>query len=303
MMKPKISVVIPTCHRNDALAQCLDRLKPGVQTLVADDYEVIVSDDGSKSTAQAMIREHYPWVQWIAGPRRGPAANRNCGVGVARGAHLVFTDDDCLPSPQWLQAYANAIGQGDGVYEGMTEATGPLRRPFVIAPVSFPGGKLWSCNMMVERGLFDKMNGFDEGFPYASDEDTDFRERVKAAGYTLYFVTDALLYHPPVRRVWGRNSARLWEGKVRLGYKADPDHSGFTRRFMARSVLNTRVRQIWRSPWHFDKFWALPLLLIELLWAVRHTRSWDRKQRRSLGIGTTQPRPTASDDSSIQDAI
>ncbi|MFM6224388.1 MAG: glycosyltransferase family 2 protein, partial [Dolichospermum sp.] len=75
----KFSVIIPTYHRNDLLAKCLDCLAPGMQTLPADQYEVIVSDDGYQSTAQEMIEQNYPWVKWVAGPGKGPAANRNNG--------------------------------------------------------------------------------------------------------------------------------------------------------------------------------------------------------------------------------
>ncbi|MHC5729635.1 MAG: glycosyltransferase family 2 protein, partial [Nostoc sp.] len=66
------SVIIPTYHRNDLLAKCLDCLAPGVQTLSAEQYEVIVTDDGSQTTAEEMIRQQYPWAKWVAGPRKGP---------------------------------------------------------------------------------------------------------------------------------------------------------------------------------------------------------------------------------------
>lgn len=94
-----ISVIIPTCDRNEQLAKCLDCLAPGVQTLPAEQYEVIVTDDGSDLTAEQMILERYLWARWVAGPRIGPAANRNNGVQYARGEWLAFTDDDCLPDP------------------------------------------------------------------------------------------------------------------------------------------------------------------------------------------------------------
>ena len=70
IMEPTIlfSIIIPTCHRNDDLAKCLDRLLPDVQTLPSALYEVIVTDDGSISTAEPLIRERYAWVHWIAGP-------------------------------------------------------------------------------------------------------------------------------------------------------------------------------------------------------------------------------------------
>ena len=99
------SVLIPTFHRNDLLVCCLDRLAPGSQTLPVSQYEVIVSDDGRDSTAEEMLRQHYPWARWVKGPQEGPAANRNFAVTQAKGTWLVFTDDDCLPELGWLKAY------------------------------------------------------------------------------------------------------------------------------------------------------------------------------------------------------
>ena len=289
MSQPRISVVVPTCNRNDALALCLDRLAPGAQTLDAAKYEVLVADDGANCNARALVEENYPWARWLAGPRRGPAANRNTGASRARGEFVAFTDDDCLPDSDWLRAYAAAIAENVEVYEGMTRATGPLRAPFVVAPVNYEGGMLWSCNMMVSRRVFDELDGFDEGFPHASDEDTDFRERLKRAGYALHFVPEALIYHPPVRRVWGRQSARLWESKVRLAYKEDPARPRFSRREMLWLALRTRVRQMIGAPFHLDLLMGLPRLFIELLWIARHTRRWDKKHRASLRASLRLP--------------
>src|SRR5438552_17841427 len=101
-----ISVIIPTCHRNDLLVRCLDGLAPGKQDLLPEHYEVIVSDDGSRSTAEKLIAGTYPWARWVTGPRRGPAANRNHGAKHARGEWLAFVDDDCLPDKGWLEAIA-----------------------------------------------------------------------------------------------------------------------------------------------------------------------------------------------------
>jgi glycosyltransferase involved in cell wall biosynthesis len=66
---PIFSVIIPTYHRNDLLAKCLDCLAPGTQTLHTEQYEVIVTDDGSQTTAEEMIKQQYPWAKWVAGPR------------------------------------------------------------------------------------------------------------------------------------------------------------------------------------------------------------------------------------------
>jgi len=97
-----ISVIIPTCHRNEDLSLCLDALRPDNQKSLFNPYEVIVNDDGSKSTAEELIRAKYAWARWVAGPRRGPAANRNAGARNARGAWVLFLDDDCIPVPAGL---------------------------------------------------------------------------------------------------------------------------------------------------------------------------------------------------------
>ena len=51
---------------------------------------------------ERFLAQQYPWVSWGRGPRRGPAANRNAGALRARGEWLAFTDDDCVPDPNWL---------------------------------------------------------------------------------------------------------------------------------------------------------------------------------------------------------
>jgi glycosyltransferase involved in cell wall biosynthesis len=136
----QFSVIIPTCHRNADLAACLRLLAPGAQSLPAADYEVIVSDDGRTSTAEAMVKQQFPWARWVPGPQRGPASNRNCGARSAGGKWLVFTDDDCLPSRDWLAAYAAAATDEARVLEGKTVACGFRDRLDMECPVNETGG-------------------------------------------------------------------------------------------------------------------------------------------------------------------
>ena len=142
-----ISVVIPTRDRNETLARCLDRLAPCGQSLPHDQYEVIVSDDSAHAAARELIFDRYPWVRWTAGPRRGPAANRNAGSRVARGEWLAFTDDDCLPELGWLESFAaafNASADALDALEGRTTCRAGLDSPRHTAPVHLDGGKTGS---------------------------------------------------------------------------------------------------------------------------------------------------------------
>jgi len=101
----RLSIVIPTCHRNESLARCLDALAPGVQTLEPEFYELIVTDDGTAANAKEMVKLNYSWAKWVEGPKRGPAANRNYGAAQAKHEWLVFTDDDCVPCQNYLKVF------------------------------------------------------------------------------------------------------------------------------------------------------------------------------------------------------
>lgn len=192
-----LTVVIPTCHRNGDLAECLVRLAPGAQTLKAENYAVVVSDDGSHNTAEAMVRERFPWAAWVHGPRRGPAANRNCGAGKVQTDWIAFTDDDCLPDPGWLHAFVDEMREdGPAVLEGCTSATGEKNHPLAQCPINETGGFLWSCNFAIRRQLFVELGGFDERFPYASMEDMDFHTRLKLQDINPRFVSAAKVSHP-----------------------------------------------------------------------------------------------------------
>lgn len=219
MSGPRFSVVIPTCHRNDLLAKCLEGLVPGRQ-LAEGDYEVVVSDDGSRETAEALVREQFPWARWTQGPRRGPAANRNHGAAQTSGAWLAFTDDDCIPQEDWLKhMHAATVCLDSHVFEGKTTTDLPLKGPLWQAPVNENGGFLWSCNLVVAREVFDRLGGFDENFPFPHQEDVDLRIRLKALGEAWEFVPQAVIHHPQRPATSWLRRARSQQSGVYLCHK------------------------------------------------------------------------------------
>ena len=193
-----LSIVIPTYHRNELLAECLNCLAPGVQSLNSDRYEVIVTDDGSQDTAEAMIEKQYPWVKWVLGPRKGPATNRNNGVKHTTGEWLVFTDDDCLPDPHWLEEYAKAIANNTDclVFDGRVYADRPRKSLAERSPIKETGGSLWTCNLVIQKKLFISLSGFDERFPYAAMEDTELQFRLDRINQKYVFIYNASVCHP-----------------------------------------------------------------------------------------------------------
>lgn len=272
-----ISVIIPTYHRNDSLAECLDLLAPGVQTLPADRYEVIVTDDGYKTTAQKMILERYPWVKWVAGPRQGPAANRNSGAKYAQAEWLAFTDDDCLPHLNWLSAYAEAITGDSLALEGAIYPLGDHNQDLSECPVNLTGGYFWSANIAVKRSLFEEIGGFDTNYPLPLGEDIDVKERLLPFT-TISFVPNARVDHPvrlislkqAIKRIpkqAAANAYHMTKHKKAYGNEKALDITFFHAKFTLRLVVNYLLQGKFQHA--FVEFCTLiigvPLLLVHLL--------------------------------------
>lgn len=291
-----ISVIIPTCHRNDLLAKCLDCLAPGQQTLLFDQYEVVVTDDGVKGNARKLIESRYPWARWTEGPHRGPAANRNHGARQARGEWLAFVDDDCLPEKSWLACIAERISQGDvEVIEGRTVIPDKRDSPMSHAVENQFGGVFWSCNLAVLRSRFLAMGGFDEDFLEAGGEDMEFAWRLQKEGIKAAFLQAAVVRHPQYainfrqlfRRIWMHRWLVLYYYKTGQGLLAEQSlvkclwiiflWQGKSC-FKGSMQLQTRFKQTnWKTT-VFDEAWkwcSAPLVLGCLwYWTVHYYRKF-----------------------------
>jgi GT2 family glycosyltransferase len=203
MTRISFSVVIPTYRRQRELCECLDRLaayfepQPGPSLGLS--IEVIVSDDAADPQLNALLQQRYPWCRYSVGPACGPAANRNHGARLANGVWLVFTDDDCLPQPGWIESFARHADQHD-VLEGQTSPSDCRTRLDQECPINETGGYLWSCNFAIRRELFQKLGGFNENFPTAAMEDVELNRRINKAGLRRLFLPTAEVKHPWRRR-------------------------------------------------------------------------------------------------------
>ncbi|MDB4883288.1 MAG: glycosyl transferase family 2 [Gemmatimonadetes bacterium] len=284
MNTPLFSVVIPTRDRNDTLALCLDRLAPGAQALTHDQYEVIVADDSAHAAARELVTDRYPWARWVAGPRRGPAANRNAGARAARGEWLAFTDDDCLPESPWLAAFAESFSPNPAALEaleGRTTCRAGLNSPRQTAPVNLTGGLLWSCNFAMRRLGFETVGGFDERYPYPHMEDADLKSRLQKAGYMIHFVPEAEIDHPPRPLPWGTKLARVHESSVLHMVLHGPSR-GLP--WYLVNQLRARLSRIAREHKSLDTLSALGSLPVELVAIALNWRSW-RARARALAAG------------------
>lgn len=276
-MNPLLSVIIPTYHRNDLLALCLNCLKQGVQTLDGTQYEVIVSDDGRDTTAQQMLADSYPWVRWIQGPQKGPAANRNRGAQEALGQWLVFTDDDCLPAPNWLSSFYNAIFNypEELILEGKTISKKGIHSPLYHAPINENGGFLWSCNFAIQKYLFFSIKMFNENFPYPHLEDVEFRDRILEQKLRFKFINDAIVDHPPRRIPFGFTLSKQHESGIFYSrYSKNSVHTGLG---LIKNITVTRLKSIMDHKIQMDSFISCLSLAAEIIFVIYKINDWKRK--------------------------
>ena len=204
---PVVTIVIPTFGRPLQLQACLAAL--AVQTL-PEPWEVVVVDDGSPQSLEGVALAWSGWVDLrvIRQDNSGPAAARNRGVQEARGTLIAFTDDDCLPEPQWLDTLVRAARERPGALVGGTTlnglgselfaSTSQLIVDLVYAHFNADPDNAYffaSNNALCPRECFLSLGGFDGSFPRAGAEDRDFCDRWRFAGWPLVWRPDARVEH------------------------------------------------------------------------------------------------------------
>src|SRR5215467_2719982 len=102
MNRINISVIIPTHNRPSELVRTLECLKR--QTIPAEEYEIIVVDDGSQPPVQLTLVTGPPKCSIVRLEGVERSAARNAGAAAASGQILVFIDDDISVDSSFLSA-------------------------------------------------------------------------------------------------------------------------------------------------------------------------------------------------------
>jgi len=195
--RPAASIVIPSRDRPDKLARCLSALQEQETEVL---FEILVVDDGSVPPV-ALPDVSHPTILSVVAIRRdgtGPARARNAGIERARGELILFTDDDTIPGPHWIETAVSFLtSHPDHVgVEGptITPAYDPLY--FHSVRASAPGSFL-TCNVAYRREAIEEVGGFSEMFPSAHAEDLDLGFRIARLGPTGY-ESRMVVLHPPM---------------------------------------------------------------------------------------------------------
>jgi GT2 family glycosyltransferase len=199
-MAPTAAVVVATYNRSGSLPRLFAGLE--AQRRVGE-FEVVVVNDGSSDDTASVLRtlaRRVPFnVLTIDLPSNaGPATARNAGWRATGAPVVAFTDDDCVPTPDWLahlldNAQSHDIVQGRTVPDpAQRDKLGPFSRTLDI---SSENGYYQTCNIAYRREVLESLDGFHEEFRFPAGEDTDLAWRAKEAGATTVFAPDAVVHH------------------------------------------------------------------------------------------------------------
>ncbi len=222
MQDQRVSVVIATYKRDGFLAEALASLAN--QTLPV--HEVVVVDDGGSGSARQVVERFGPRFRYFWQPNGGMQSARNYGVQESTGDWIAFLDDDDLWELDRNGLVAELISTnqvnliaGDfrkfssdglkresvfaefshhtpGFWDGIPRSAG---QKFSIIG-SFPSTRLlpvypfWPSTLVMQRGLFTQLGGWDVSLRGAKAEDIDFAFRAIKAGQLGVIWTPTVRY-------------------------------------------------------------------------------------------------------------
>ena len=215
-MPPQLSIIIPTFNRKEILLRTLEGYQQ--QKDQAEILEILVIDDGSTdgtAPAVASFSKTSPsLIRCLSQQNKGLASARNLGIREARGALLLFGDDDIIPAPSlvaehlaWNRRHPadNFAILGHVSWSPEVHPT-PFQEWLGLDGVLFGFGRLspgqevgfqyfYFCNTSIKRDLLIRQGMFNESFRAYGHEDTELAYRLISQGLRVIYNPDAIGYH------------------------------------------------------------------------------------------------------------
>ena len=190
---PLVSVVITVRDEATHIGQLFESLvgQDGPLEVVLVDAQ---SRDGTREIAEAFASAH-PGLLRVIERSGSRGIGRNVGVKEARGEWIAFIDGDCFADSQWLRRLRESLS-ATSVVAGRTVIVGKPRYGTLERVELYQRGfdvTYPTCNLAYPRALFERLGGFDPRFITA--EDIDLNMRAVAAGATIVYRADAVVYH------------------------------------------------------------------------------------------------------------
>jgi len=214
------SIIVCSYNRAESLRDTLRALR--AQEVASDiKWEVIIVDNHSNDHTRQVVeelRQDWPRLRYEFEGQQGLSHARNHGINVASGEVLLFTDDDVLPEPDWLETTLAGLAKYNA------DACGGFIAPIWEVPppawlterfygflavrtdrsdeyhINTPAQAPFGANMAMQKKVFEQVGLFDtsrgrKGKVLASGEDGEMFERILAANLKAVFLGQSRVHH------------------------------------------------------------------------------------------------------------
>ena len=225
---PAVSVVVSTRNRPEHIVACVAAI---LSNRDAGWFELLVIDQSDTSASRdAVERAAFDdRLRWISTDSRGLSLARNIGISLARAPVLVFTDDDCRVTSNWVRSVVELFESDPELslmFGAVALSSGARQQGFAasFAPVAvreLRGGlpamrRPWGvgANMAVRRRALETIGVFDPalgaGAAFFAGEEIDLTIRALSAGLKVVETPHITVLHLGERV--GDDAARLMRG-------------------------------------------------------------------------------------------
>jgi len=214
---PLVSIIAVNYNHSDvtcALIQSLNKI-------TYPNFEIIVVDNASNKDDPQIIKQKYPGIIFIQNPiNYGFAAGNNFGIMAARGKYVLLLNFDTEVIEGFLEPLVDKLEQYPNIgavspkirffhtpdtiqYAGYTKMNPYTLRNFAIGSREIDSGQYnfdyetayaHGAAMLVPIDVVKKIGMMSYSF-FLYYEEADWCERIKRAGFQIYYIHDSLVYH------------------------------------------------------------------------------------------------------------
>jgi len=268
---PLVSVIIPAYNAEQTITTTIQSVL--AQTL--DDFEIIVIDDGSTDATVATVEAiDDPRIQIFSYPNAGQGESRNRGASHATGEFFAFLDADDLWTPDKLERMVKAIGDThrsehpgqpaavayswvdwvDETGQFLQRGCATTRNGYVYEQLLLSDFIAGGSNLMVWRGAFFQVGGFNPSYPPAEDRDLWLRLAEK---FHFVAIEAPLLRYRQIPNSQSANVRRMEQSQRRViqaALQRAPHHPPFKQ---VPDLLPYYKKQIFSNTYKYLVFKAL----------------------------------------------
>jgi GT2 family glycosyltransferase len=227
---PLVSIITVNFNGADYTCQMIASLKKISYPAI----EIIVVDNASKASP-LVIKALYPDIQLlISEVNVGFAGGNNIGIRASKGEYILLLNNDTEVDPHFLEPLVTQLASSQNI-GGVSPKVYYFDTNIIqfagatpIHPITGRGGFIGEkepdlgqyntptvCNhthgaaMLVPRKVLEQVGLMSEFF-FLYYEELDFCEKIKRAGYTFWYIPQAIVYHKESMAVGKKSALKVY---------------------------------------------------------------------------------------------